>query len=69
MLQRTGTGLTIKGRYKCGGDIFCGYADLGLVDYYDNYFHACNDCLTHMNTEVCHQGGQNEEIVRCPWCG
>ncbi len=52
---------------QCGSDIVCGYIDLGLHDYYDNYFHVCTGCLDNAHTEKFSQNGYEGESV-CPFC-
>jgi hypothetical protein len=55
---------------ECGGTIYCGYADVGVCDYYDSYFHICAECLAHKyHYERVHQGsGSEDDIPCCPWC-
>ena len=56
---------------SCGGDIVCGYIDLGGVDHYDNYFHICIGCNKQMHREPYEPGwvAYNEELAKCPFCG
>jgi hypothetical protein len=58
------------GKCECGGTIYCGYADMGVSDYYDSYFHLCAECLAHKyHYERIHQGsGDEDELPCCPWC-
>ncbi len=55
---------------KCGlnKDVWCMYADSGLTNYYDEFYHICLDC-----GHIAHQqeyGGSpgNEGDAYCPFC-
>lgn len=57
---------------RCGGDVVCGYIDLGGSDWDDNYFHVCTRCLEHSKirriwTDPAN-GGNDEGLAECPFC-
>lgn len=52
---------------RCGGEILCGYIDLGVHDYYDNYFHLCTGCLENFHIEKYVQYEDEGEAI-CPLC-
>ena len=53
--------------HSCGGIMICGYVDLGAVDFYDNYFHVCSECLRHGHVERYEMKGY-EDLAECPFC-
>ena len=52
-------------------EVYCGHADLGAVDYYDNFWHIClnPDCLDHRHREIysC-VGSESKGDMDCPFC-
>jgi hypothetical protein len=53
---------------KCGGVVYCGYADMGAgPQYYDSYFHICDTCFAHEYTYE-RSSSMTDELPRCPWC-
>ena len=53
---------------KCGEkQVYCGYADLGGVDYYDNYWHICLSCLDAKHKEDYNQSGMEPAETPCPF--
>jgi hypothetical protein len=55
---------------NCGGDLICGYVDLGGTDWYHNYFHICSCCLNHQHREDYESGPEPTTVAgpRCPFC-
>ncbi len=69
LLARSGCSVRDAGPCDCGGIVLCGFVDLGLVDWYSNFFHICPDCLRHNHMEVTNGAGQETGAERlCPWC-
>jgi len=56
---------------NCGEkEVYCGHADLGTVDYYDNFWHICLSCLDVKHKET--YTGNGQEIggeTNCFFCG
>ena len=55
---------------KCGkSEVYCGHADLGHVDYYDNFWHICLNCLDAKHIETYTGIGQETaDDLNCPFC-
>jgi hypothetical protein len=56
---------------KCGiKEVYCGHIDLGRVDYDDNFWHICLNCLdAHYQERFEESGYESEEDTCCPFCG
>lgn len=56
---------------ECGSkEVYCGHKDLGGVDYYDNFWHLCLNCLYALHTErYTGIGQESENDTVCPFCG
>lgn len=49
--------------------VYCGHADLGCVDYYDNFWHLCLNCFDSKHVEVHSSiGSETPDCMRCPYC-
>lgn len=46
--------------------VYCGHYDLGAIDYYDNFWHLCLNCLYAQHIER-HGLGSEQDLV-CPFC-
>jgi hypothetical protein len=57
---------------KCGGRVVCAYAEMGAVDFYDTYAHAClnPDCdYGETQTFFFHSNwGPDGPRPECPFC-
>lgn len=55
---------------SCGEkQVYCGYADLGANDYYDNYFHVCLNCYDAKHEEKSENWlNGSGTIPICPFC-
>lgn len=55
---------------ECGEKtVYCGHKDLGGVDYYDNFWHLCLNCLYSLHSERYTGIGQESEYdTICPFC-
>lgn len=72
ILKSRHIGRKLDGNCKnCGGEnVYCGYADLGGLDYYDNFWHICADCLDASHTEhYVMLGYESSDDGECPFCG
>ena len=69
LLKRNDTLVRDAGECNCGGTVLCGYVNLGLSDWYSNFFHICTECLSHKHEEVFTGATQENGAERlCPWC-
>lgn len=69
LLRRSETSVRDAGPCPCGGVVLCGFVDLGLVDWYSNFFHVCPECMRHEHEEVYSGATQENGSERmCPWC-
>jgi len=54
---------------KCGSrEVYCGHADLGTLDFYDNYWHMCLSCLDTKHKEEFSSSCSDEAAI-CSFCG
>jgi len=51
-------------------NVYCAYLDLGVVDYYDNYWHICLDCfkVNHQEQKEIYGQESKNSIPICPFC-
>jgi hypothetical protein len=55
----------------CKGDVFCGYADLGGIDFHQCFWHLCTNCYDAKYCEERHirEVSSASELSECPYCG
>lgn len=55
---------------NCGEkEVYCGHIDIGAVDYYDNFWHICLNCLDANHQEIFTLWGSEQDgDTNCPYC-